>query len=60
MEQAETVEIKLIKSLIGIRKSQIAVLASLGLRKIGDMSTQKKNLATLGKIKKVSHMLCVK
>lgn len=53
----EKVNIKLVKSLIGTRKAQIAVLRSLGLRKIGDVSLQLKNEVTMGKVRKVSHMV---
>ena len=53
----EKLKVKLIKSLIGAKKEQIAVLASLGLRKIGDESVQPKGEVTMGKIKRVSHMV---
>lgn len=53
----DKINIKLVKSLIGVRKSQIAILKSLGLRKIGDVCVQPKNEATLGKINKVLHMV---
>ena len=48
-------EIKLVKSLIGRKQDQIA--NSLGLKKIGDMTVQPDNEATLGKIKKISHLV---
>ena len=50
-------EIKLVKSLIGIKQDQIATANSLGLKKIGDMTVQPDNEATLGKIKKISHLV---
>ena len=50
-------EIKLVKSLIGRKKDQIATAESLGLRKIGDVTVQPDNDATRGKIKKLSHLL---
>ena len=53
----EMVNIKLVRSLIGTKKSQIAVLQSLGLRKIVDTTSQVKNEATMGKVRKVAHMV---
>ena len=49
--------IKLVKSLIGRKKDQIATANSLGLRKVGDVSVQPENEATLGKIQKISHLV---
>lgn len=48
--------IKLVKSLIGRKKDQIAT-NSLGLKKVGDVSVQPENEATLGKIQKISHLV---
>lgn len=53
----EKMKVKLVKSLIGATKSQIEILASLGLRKVGDVSEQPKNEATIGKVNKISHMV---
>ena len=50
-------EIKLVKSLIGRKKDQIATAESLGLRKIGDVTTQPDNAQTNGKINKISHLV---
>ncbi len=50
-------EIKLVKSLIGRKQDQIATANSLGLKKIGDVTVQPDNEATLGKIKKISHLV---
>ena len=50
-------EIKIVKSLIGTKQDQIATANSLGLKKIGDMTVQPDNEATLGKIKKISHLV---
>ena len=50
-------EIKLVKSLIGRKKDQIATAQSLGLRKIGDVTSQPDNEQTKGKIKKISHLV---
>lgn len=49
--------VKLVKSLNGRTKNQIATAHSLGLRKIGDASQQPDNDATKGKIKKISHLI---
>lgn len=46
------VKITLKKSLIGSKKDQIATAQSLGLRKIGDVTTQPDNPQTQGKVAK--------
>ena len=51
------IQIKLVKSLIGSKKDQIATAHALGLRKIGDVSEQPDNAQTQGKIKKISHLV---
>ena len=51
------IQIKLVKSLIGSKKDQIATAYALGLRKIGDVSEQPDNPQTQGKIKKISHLV---
>lgn len=53
-------QIKLVKSLIGRKKDQIATAHSLGLRKIGQVVTQPDNEQTKGKINKISHLVEVK
>lgn len=53
-------EITLKKSLIAKKKDQIDTANSLGLRKIGDKTVQPDNSQTLGKIKKISHLVEVK
>lgn len=50
-------EIKLVKGLAGVKKNQIEVLVSLGLKKTNDVTTQPDNAATRGKINKVSHLV---
>ena len=50
-------EIKLVRSLIGRKKDQIATAESLGLRKVGDTTVQPDNAQTEGKIKKISHLV---
>ena len=49
--------IKLVKSLIGSKKDQIATAHALGLKKIGDTTTQPDNAQTQGKINKISHLI---
>ena len=51
------VSVKLVKSLNGRKKDQIATAHSLGLRKIGDCVSQPDNDATKGKIRKISHLI---
>ena len=51
------VNIKLVKSLIGSKKDQIATAHALGLRKIGDEKVQPNNPQTQGKVKKISHLI---
>ena len=53
----EQVKIKLIKSLIGSQKDQIATAYSLGLKKIGDETVQPNNDQTKGKIAKINHLI---
>lgn len=50
-------EIKLVKSLIGRKKDQIATAQSLGLKKVGDVTVQPDNEQTKGKITKISHLV---
>ena len=50
-------KVKLVKSLIGSKKDQIATAHALGLHKIGDVAVQPNNPQTLGKVKKLSHLL---
>ena len=52
-------KVKLVKSTIGSKQDQIATVRSLGLRKIGDESVQPNNPQTLGKIRKVAHLVDV-
>jgi len=53
----KTVQVKLVKSLIGSKKDQIATAHALGLRKIGDVATQPNNPQTQGKVRKISHLI---
>ena len=50
-------KITLVRSTIGRKKDQIATAESLGLRKIGDVTTQPDNAQTAGKINKISHLI---
>ncbi len=50
-------KITLVKSLIGRKQDQIATANTLGLKRIGDTTVQPENAATLGKIKKISHLV---
>ena len=52
-------QIKLVRSLIGRKKDQIATANSLGLRKIGDTTVQPDNEATRGKIANIGYLLQV-
>ncbi len=52
-----SLKVKLVKSMIGSKKDQIATAESLGLRKVGDETVQPDNAQTQGKIKKISHLV---
>ena len=51
------INVKLVKSLIGSKKDQIATAYALGLHKIGDGAVQPDNAATKGKIRKIAHLI---
>lgn len=51
------VNIKLVRSLIGCKKDQIATAQALGLKKIGDITTQPDNPQTKGKVAKIAHLI---
>ena len=51
------IKVKLVKSLIGSKKDQIATAHALGLRKIGDVAIQPDNAQTKGKIRKIAHLI---
>ena len=53
------VNIKLVKSLIGRSDKQIKTAASLGLRKIGDVSSHEEGPVLDGKIRVISHLVQV-
>ena len=50
-------KVKLVKSLIGSKKDQIATAQALGLRKIGDETVQPDNPQTKGKVAKLIHLI---
>ncbi len=50
-------KITLKKSLIGCKKPQVLTAFSLGLKKIGDTVEQPENPQTMGKVKKISHLI---
>jgi len=52
-----SIKIKLVNSLIGRKDDQIATAHSLGLRKIGDEREQPDNEQTMGKVRKISHLV---
>ena len=50
-------KVKLVKSLIGSKKDQIATAQALGLRKIGDETVQPDNPQKKGKVAKIIHLI---
>ena len=50
-------KIELVRSLNSKIKKQVLTANSLGLRKIGDVTTQPDNAQTQGKIKVISHLI---
>jgi len=52
-------KITLAKSLIGRLDKQLKTAASLGLKKINDVTIQPDNAATQGKIATISHLVTV-
>ena len=53
----EQINVKLVKSLIGCKKDQIATAHALGLKKIGDCTTQPDNAQAQGKVAKIVHLV---
>ena len=51
------IKVKLVKSLIGSKKDQIATAHALGLHKIGDERIQPDNVQTKGKVAKINHLI---
>jgi len=51
------INIKLVKSLIGRSGKQIKTAASLGLRKIGDVSSHEEGPVLDGKIRIIAHLV---
>jgi len=54
---AKVINIKLIKSLIGRSDKQIKTAASLGLRKIGDVSSHEEGAVLDGKLNVIAHLV---
>ncbi len=59
-KKTKQLQITLVKSLIGRKKSHIATANSMGLRKIGDVALQPINDATRGKIAHICYLVDVK
>lgn len=57
MANSEQIQIKLVKSLIGSKKDQIATAHALGLYKIGDEANHPNIPATQGKVRKLAHLI---
>ena len=55
--KTNALQIKLVRSLIGSKKDQIATAQSLGLKKVGDTTEQPDNAQTQGKVKKIGHLI---
>lgn len=55
----EQIKITLTGSLIGSSPKQKAVVKSLGLTKIGDVTVQKNDASVLGKVKIIAHLIKV-
>lgn len=56
-KEAAVLKIKLVRSLTGRKEKQIATAHSLGLKKIGNICVQPDNVATRGKLDKISHLV---
>lgn len=56
---ANTIKIKLVKSLNGRLEKHVATAKSLGLTKIGNETVQPDNAQTRGKIAKIGYLLQV-
>ncbi len=59
-KKTKQIQITLVKSLIGRKKSHIATANSMGLRRIGDVALQPDNDATRGKITHICYLVDVK
>lgn len=56
-KKTKTLTVKLVKSVIGAKKNQIATAEALGLRRIGDVTKQPNNAQTVGKINTIIHLV---
>lgn len=52
-------KVKLVRSLVGRKKSHIATANSLGLKRINDVVTQPDNDATKGKLNEIRYLVKV-
>ena len=59
MAKEKTIKITMKRSLIGCGEKQIKTAESLGLKKIGDTTTQADTPVLAGKIKVISHLVSV-
>lgn len=55
-----TVEIKLVRSLIGRKPNQVKTAHALGLKKLNQVVKKETNEAIIGMIKTISHLIEVK
>lgn len=51
------VKIKLVKSLVGCIQNQKDCAAALGLKTVGDVTEQPDNAATMGKVRRIAHLV---
>ena len=57
MAKAKMIKLKLVRGLAGVKKDQIAIIESLGLRKTDDVVEQPDNACTAGKVRKIIHLI---
>ena len=57
---SEKLEIKLIKSKIGLNKKQLAIIKTLGLKKIGSSVIKTSDAALGGMLRRICHVLEIK
>ena len=57
---SEKLEIKLVKSKIGLNKKQLAIIRTLGLNKLGSSVIKTDNDSLNGMLKRMCHVLKIK
>lgn len=57
---SEKLEIKLVKSKIGLSKKQLAIIKTLGLKKIGSSVIKTADASLSGMLKRMCHALKIK